>query len=255
MKNILTLVAIALLLSSCKTTETTPPTTTTFAESVKLGKKADRLNQSADNLRDNKDKPAVVVAEAEKVDVVATELRTDDATVKAYQKQIVELQNEIKKVNETYASETNKSRQKMYSIATWIGGILALVGAIGLVASIKIPFVGSLGAGFAFLGILIISSVQFMSTYDWAVIAMGAVAVLGLVGFVAYRIIKVTKKNTETKVANVELIKSGELFKSALNNPTPPSWDNLRKTISQMQSPSTQAIVAHVKKTQINNPV
>ena len=249
-----TIVLITLLLTIWGCSTNPPIPSTTFVESVKLGEKANRLNQSADSLRENKYKPAVVVAEADKVDVVATELRDDDKRVIALQEQVIASQNDIKNIKEEYQSAVAKSRQAMYATGTWLGGFFALGGLICLVAAIKIPGVGELGSGFAMLGILLISGCQFMSTSDIVPIIIGLVLVLAVVGYVGYRIVI----NYRTKLAVVEGAKTVELLKTELKKPVVGMWEGdhgLRKIVSQLQSPSTQRIIQHVKKTEINNQI
>ena len=244
---------LLLVLTSCSTQ---PQPTTTFVESVKLGEKADRLNNATETISSHTQIPAVL-AETAKIDTVADELRHDDKQVIALQEQVITLQNDIKNIKEEYQSATAKSRQAMYATATWIGGILALVGLVLLVASIKVSFLASLGAGFSFLGVAIVSVVQFMSTYDFAVILVGASCVLCIVGWGGYSLYKNFKTNQAKELAIVDTAKSFELAKAELKKPRElmRSWDEIKKTVSQMQNPSTQAIIQHVKKTEINNPV
>jgi membrane-bound ClpP family serine protease len=228
---------------------TNPPIhSTTFVESVKLGEKANRLNSATETISKHTQKPEVL-NETAKIDAVATELRDDDKRVIALQEQVITLQNDNKSIKEEYQSAVAKSRQAMYATATWVGGILALVGLVCLVASIKIPFVGGLGAGFSLLGIVIVSIVQFLSTYDWASIAIGLVSVFCIVGWGGYSLYKNFKSNKAKELAVVDLAKTVEFMKPKLKD----GWDDIKKTVSQLHAPSTQDIIAQVKKTQINN--
>jgi len=251
MKQIVSIMLL-LVLTSCST----PPQPTTFVESVKLGEKANRLESATGAIDEATDNPKVRVQTAS-INVVATELRDDDKRVIKLQEQVITLQNDIKKIKEEYQSATAKSRQTMYATATWIGGILALVGLVLLVASIKVSFLASLGAGFSFLGVAIVSVVQFMSTYDFAVILVGASCVLCIVGWGGYSLYKNFKTNQAKELAIIDGTKTVELVKAELKKPRElvRSWGEIKKTVSQMQSPSTQAIIQHVKKTEINNPI
>ncbi len=234
------LILFTMFLSGCQSPPS--PNPITFVESVKLSPKADRLNNATETILKHSKVPEVTV-ETAKINVVATELRADDVTVQGNLKLIKQLQDE----NAELKSETTKSRNRMYSVATWIGGILALIGAVCLVASIKIPFIGGIGAGFALLGIVIISSVQFLSTYDWAVIVIGLLCVLGVIGYGVYSLIKSHRNNKEKEVALVDMVKTVELMKPQVMN-----WESLKKTVSQIHNPATQNLVKKIKESEVN---
>jgi uncharacterized membrane protein len=153
------------------------------------------------------------------------------------------------KTIETLKSESNKAFHNMLSYGMYLGGVLIFIGIIGVIVGTKFPLAGGFGMASLAAGISTVVIAYVLMTQMMWFVPIGVLIVLAILGYAIYSAVKHSKAQYNKEEALTDLTKTVEFVKHKIGNE---SWNEIKDVVGKMQKPSTQAIVAQKKATEIN---